>query len=73
MNIIAVTHFPPTNEKKEPSDFTDIYKEYNIKRVIYGHLHGEDKYNNSFQGMEEGIEYTLVSGDYIDFKPVRIL
>lgn len=71
--IIAVTHFPPTNDKKENSEFVDIYKEYDIKRVIYGHLHGESKYYNSFQGNVDGIEYTLVSSDYLYFKPIKIL
>ncbi len=72
-SIIAVTHFPPTNDKKENSDFVDIYKEFNIKRVIYGHLHGEDKYGTSYQGIVDGIDYTLVSADYLDFRPAKIL
>lgn len=71
--IIAVTHFPPTNDKKEDSGFTEIYREYNIKRVIYGHLHGDNKYCSSLQGLVDGIEYTLVSGDYLNFRPVKIM
>ncbi len=72
-SIIAVTHFPPTNDKKEDSEFTAIYREFGVKRAIYGHLHGKDKYNNSFQGIADGIEYTLVSADYLKFRPVKIM
>lgn len=71
--IIAVTHFPPTNDKKENSDFVEVYKEFGIRRVIYGHLHGADKYNTSYQGIVDGIDYTLVSADYLNFRPVRIM
>lgn len=72
-NIIAVTHYPPTNDSCENSLFTAIYSEYNIKRVIYGHLHGASKYNNSIEGIKNGIQYSLVSADYLNFKPIKII
>ncbi len=72
-SIIAVTHFPPTNDKKENSDFVEIYKKYGIKRVIYGHLHGENKYNTGFHGIVDGTDYTLVSADYLKFRPIKIM
>ncbi len=72
-NIIVAMHYPPTNDSCENSAFIDIFNEYNIKRVIYGHLHGVSKYNNSLQGNVNGIEYSLVSADYIKFKPIKIL
>ncbi len=72
-NIIGVMHYPPTNDSKEESLFTDIFNEYGIKRVIYGHLHGVSKYNNSLEGEVNGIEYSLVSADYLKFKPLKIM
>ena len=33
---------PPTNDRLEPSGFTEIYEHYGVKRVIYAHLHGKD-------------------------------
>jgi ser/thr protein phosphatase len=71
--IIAALHFPPTNDKKEESLFTNIFKEYNIKTVIYGHLHGEKSFYSSYQGLFNGIKYSLVSADYLKFKPIKIL
>lgn len=71
--IIVATHFPPTNDKKENSLFVDILKEYNIKNVIYGHLHGKDKYHCSYLGNVDGINYKLVSADYLNFSPIKIM
>lgn len=72
-NIIVAMHFPPTNDNCENSLFVDTQKEYNIKKVIYGHLHGANKYNNSLLGNSDGIDYSLVSADYLNFKPIKIL
>ena len=72
-NIIAVMHYPPTNDSCENSLFTGLFSEYKIKRVIYGHLHGASKYNNSLEGKINGIDYSLVSADYLNFKPIKII
>lgn len=71
--IILMMHFPPTNDKKENSDFVDIIKKYNIKDVIYGHLHGKESFNCSLLGVVEGVNYSLVSADYLNFIPKKIL
>lgn len=70
--IICMIHYPPTNEKFEESAFTAIFKEYNVEKVIYGHLHGKSL-NKVLNGEHEGVEYIMTSCDYIDFNPVRIL
>ncbi|WP_163191960.1 metallophosphoesterase [Clostridium thermarum] len=70
--IIAMIHYPPTNEKFEDSGFTDLFKEYEVEKVIYGHLHGPFYYK-TLNGVRDGIEYILTSCDYIDFKPVKLL
>ncbi|MDR5658535.1 metallophosphoesterase [Serpentinicella sp. ANB-PHB4] len=71
--IICMLHYPPTNEKFEPSLFTEVIKEHEVEQVIYGHLHGKDAYNIGLQGEFEGIHYKLTSCDYLDFKPLKIL
>ena len=72
-NIILMMHFPPTNDKHDKSEFIELIEKYNIKRVIYGHLHGKKKYDNSLIGNENNVEYSLVSADYLGFKPIKIL
>lgn len=71
-NIIVMLHYPPTNEKLEPSLITDILEEYGVEKVIYGHLHGEDAYRNGLIGNRKGVEYFLASCDYLNFKLLRI-
>ena len=36
--FIVMLHYPPTNEKFEESEVQKILKEYNVEKVIYGHL-----------------------------------
>lgn len=71
--IVCMIHYPPTNEKFEPSAFTEIFKEYNIEKVIYGHIHGVSKNSKLLQGEIDGIEYIFTACDYIDFDPITIL
>ena len=70
--IIAMIHYPPTNEKFEVSGFTELFKEYGVEKVIYGHLHGPFHYK-ILKGIREDTEYLLTSCDYIDFQPIRLL
>lgn len=70
--IIAMIHYPPTNERYEDSAFTDIFKEYSVEKVIYGHLHGPSL-TKVLEGERDGIEYIMTSCDYIDFNPIKIL
>ena len=65
--IIVMLHFPPINDKKEASGFTEILERYPVEKVIYGHLHGEHSFSAGLMGMYHGIEYQLVSSDFLDF------
>lgn len=71
-NIVVMIHYPPMNEKRENSAFTNLFKEYGVKKVIYGHLHGPSL-ANVLNGEHEGIEYLMTSCDFLDFDPKRIL
>jgi len=71
--IIVMLHYPPTNDKKENSLFIDIIKNYPVQKVIYGHLHGKESFYSSLMGVIDGIEYILVSADFLNFKPIKII
>ena len=71
MKIINA-HYPPTNERFEDSAFTDLFKEYSVEKVIYGHLHGPFYYK-LLNGERDGIEYFLTSCDYLDFKLIKLM
>ena len=70
--IILMMHYPPTNDKKEVSGFQEVFENYPIETVVYGHLHGSASFGAGLQGKVNGIEYHLVSSDYLDFHPKKI-
>lgn len=71
--IIVMLHYPPVNDKHEPSAFTEIFKSYPITTVVYGHLHGTESHKQALQGNLDDISYHLVASDYLNFCPKRIL
>ena len=73
--IIICMHYPPyTNYNKQnliDSPFIEIMRKYNVKKCIYGHLHGES-IKEAIQGNIKGIDTTLVSADGVNFKLIKI-
>ena len=63
--IIVNMHYPPITSKKL-SPFVEIMKKYNVKKCIYGHLHGVS-IKEAIEGEYEEIEFKLVSSDSLDF------
>lgn len=72
-SVIGIMHYPPTNEKKQPSGFSDIFGEMRCEKVLYGHLHGEQVWGNGPSGMLFGCLYENVALDRLDCMPLRIL
>ncbi|OAA86737.1 metallophosphoesterase [Clostridium ljungdahlii] len=70
--FIVMIHYPPISEKFMSSGFTDIFREYAVEKVIYGHLHGESL-SKAVTGNLNGVEYILASADYVKFNPIRIM
>lgn len=71
--FIMFLHYPPTSIGEQESCFTKMAEEYGAEHVVYSHCHGKDRYNDSFHGLVNGVEYHLVSSDYLKFRPERIL
>ena len=67
--IIVFLHYPPFFKELVPNeiDFIKAMNNYNIKRCFYGHLHG-DSHKEAFEGELNGINFELVSCDYLNFK-----
>ena len=66
-------HYPPTSIGEMESPFTRMAEEYGAAKVIYSHCHGKERFDDSFKGYVNGIEYKLVTSDYLRFKPELIL
>lgn len=71
--FIMFLHYPPTSIGEQESVFTRMAREYGAEQVIYSHCHGRERFDDSLKGEVEGVRYSLVSGDYLNFRPVRIL
>lgn len=65
-DIYVFTHYPPMSKECEGNALTDLMKKYNVKRCYYGHLHGF-AHSNRIANCVDGIEYHLVSSDYLGF------
>ena len=71
--FIMFLHYPPTNILERTSGFTKMAEEYRAEQVIYAHSHGESRFHDSILGTRKGIQYSLVSGDYLRWKPLKVL
>ncbi|MFQ7310647.1 MAG: metallophosphoesterase [Sellimonas sp.] len=71
--FVMFLHYPPTSILEAASPFTQIAEEYGVEAVVYSHCHGERRFGDSIRGIYRGINYMLVSGDYLNFHPEQIL
>lgn len=72
--LIAFIHYPPFYKEAlipEEIDFGKILREYNIEKCYYAHLHGES-HKDAIEGKINGIEYKLISSDYLNFDLLKI-
>ena len=73
--IIVFMHYPPINKSDlmggEKTGFVKIFQKYNIHRCFYGHLHGLS-HKDAIEGLVNGIEYKLISADYLNFNLIRL-
>ncbi len=69
--IIAFMHFPPFWNRFECREFIDILKKYGVERCYFGHIHG----NYLAPGYVNyvGIDFIIISADYLEFTPRLIL
>ncbi len=70
--IYVFTHYPPISLQHDENDFIRMMKRYGVTKCFYGHLHSAS-HKNAVNEIIDGIEYRLVSGDYLQFDPMRVL
>ncbi|MBO5557021.1 MAG: metallophosphoesterase [Oscillospiraceae bacterium] len=71
--FLVFLHYPPTSILEEESGFTAMAEEYGAEQVVYAHCHGESRFHDSIEGEMHGIRYSLVSGDYRRWQPLKLL
>ena len=70
---IVFLHYPPVYNDMECSEIMDILREYKIKKCFYGHIHGGNAAKRAFNGEMYGIQFRLISCDYLHFMPLAVL
>ncbi len=64
--IVVMLHYPPGAN----TEFAKMMQDEKVDFCVFGHLHG--KYENAVQGNVRGVEYRLVSCDYLKFDPIYL-
>ena len=65
---VVFLHYPPLYGEYRCDEIMDTLLEYRIKRCYYGHLHAQS-HKKAVTGLQEGIEFRLISADYLKFVP----
>ena len=68
--ILVFMHFPPVWSGEICEGLIEILKRYDIRRVFYGHIHGN--YTVPQKTVYDGIELNIISADYLAFTPKHI-
>ncbi len=69
---LCFLHYPPRFGSYRCEEIHSLLEQYGVRQCYYGHLHG-DAHKLAFQGFWGSVHYRLVSADYLNFKPLRIL
>ena len=69
---IVFLHYPPIYGSQYNYEMLDVIYRYDLKYCYYGHLHG-NACKNALNGERDGVYFQLISGDFIQFCPYRIL
>jgi len=65
-------HYPPRYREYVCHEIVGLFERYEVKRCFYGHIHGSGA-QYAVQGVIDGVDYTMVSADYLQFAPYKIL
>lgn len=68
---IVFLHYPPLYAETVCNEILSVLKKYDVKKCFYGHIHGSG-YRYAIDGVCDGIDFRLVSCDYLEFNPVKI-
>lgn len=68
---VAFLHYPPIFAEDHNFEMLDVLHKHGIKWCFYGHIHGRGC-EKAINGIVDGINYRLISSDYLHFDPLEI-
>lgn len=69
---LVFLHYPPRYKGYECPEILAMLEKYEVRRCFYGHLHG-GSHRLAMEGLWDGVDFRLVSADYLNFQPLRVL
>jgi predicted phosphohydrolase len=69
---ICFFHYPPRYGAYRCDEILEVLYRNGVQRCYYGHIHGP-AHKKATNGKVQGIEYGLVSADFLDFRPKKII
>ena len=69
--VLCFLHYPPLYTGYECPDILNLLERYPVRRCCYGHLHGY-AIQRRIEGIRNGVEFSLISADYLAFTPVKL-
>jgi len=68
---VCFLHYPPIYRDYRCQEMLEILQSYGVKRCYYGHIHGPG-HRFATRGEVDGIDFRMVSADFIGFRPVPV-
>ena len=69
---LVFLHYPPVYGRYECPEILELLEKHRVKLCCYGHLHGKSCLG-AFQGWRGPTAFRLLSADFVDFTPVKLL
>lgn len=69
---LVFLHYPPRYKGYECPEILALLEKYKVRRCFYGHLHG-GSHKLAMEGLWNGVEFRLVSADYLGFQPYTVI
>lgn len=69
---VVFLHYPPVYGNEESEEIINLLIEKKVKKCYYGHIHDGGATKRLVEGNYKGIDFRLVSCDYINFCPVLV-
>ncbi len=70
---IVFFHYPPIYKFEKSEEFINILIERNVKKCYYGHIHGSGMTKKVVEGNYRGVDFKLISCDYLNFCPLEVV
>lgn len=71
-DLVVALHYPPSDISGKSTELTVLLEDYGAKLCVYGHLHGPVAFGAGIKGLHRGVQYKLVSLDYLGCIPKAI-